>query len=129
MMIPALRTLLLAVAIFSIPGQSAETVEWFGFTAYPSARGLCSQTVRGQGGEEIFWHSYAAKDPPSAVGDFYAKSNASAERKGDTLTLKRGEFVLSVHPAASGYPQCDRKPSAADRTVIVVSRISRPGKE
>jgi hypothetical protein len=132
----ALALVLLIAASCPLAGQQAETApEWFGFTPYPGTRELCSQSVRGQAGEEIVWHMHAAKDKPAQVADFYIKANdgskvrhAEVERKGDAVTLRRGDIVLTIQPAGSDHPQCGGKPEAAEITVIIISRMSRPGK-
>ena len=124
-----------AVGDFQSKSVAAEANGWFGFEAYPGARELCSQVIRGQAGEEILWHSYATKDKPSQVAAFYVKANdglkekrAEVERAGDEVKLRRGDDVLSVQPSGSNHPQCGRKPDAAEATVIIVSRMSRPVK-
>lgn len=47
---------------------------------------------------------------------------------GDSLTVRRGDKVQSVHAAsASDYPRCAVDPRPGERTVIIVSPPIRPG--
>lgn len=131
---------LVTAAAYSIGGPQRANAEpqatggeWFGFSPYANAREVCSQSVLGQGGQEILWHQYATKDKLSAVIAFYVKVNendkdrhSEVERKGDeSLTIRRGDTVLSVQAANSDYPNCGRKVTADERTVVIVSRIIR----
>jgi hypothetical protein len=125
----------LLVVLLTTISANAQQAEWFGFPAYPGARELCTQSVLGQQGEEILWHSYATKDKPSQVIAFYVKDNGrnkdtqgQAEQNGDMLTLRHEDTVLSVHVAGGDYPQCGHKPHTAERTVIVVSRKTDRGR-
>ena len=130
------RFLLFTLVMVLTFSAAAQQQEWFGFTAYPGARELCSQSVLG-GHAEILWHSYATKDKPSQVIDFYVKDNdkssnkdtqGQVEQHGNTLTLRRGDTILSVRDAAgTDYPECNSKPSAGERTVILVSRMTPRG--
>ena len=122
---PLVAAVLLVCAVSATDAQ-----EWFGFTPYPGARTLCSQSVLGQNGEEILWHSYATKDKPARVAGFYRKEkNAKTDKADDTaLTLRRGDSVLDVFSPTAHYPQCDVKPDPRERTVIVVSRMLRRAK-
>ncbi len=132
------RFLPLVLMIASTLHATAQQPEWSGFTPYPGARAMCSQSVLGQQGEEILWYSYATKDKTSRVIAFYVKDNdgkpnqdkqGQAEQSGNTLSLRRDDTVLSVQVAAADYPGCGHKVRVGERTVIIVSRMVRRGKQ
>ncbi|MCA9584403.1 MAG: hypothetical protein KC657_03505 [Myxococcales bacterium] len=111
------------------PAQLEPDGRFLGFAAYPGARPLCAEHVAGApppgGGPplHITWASFETPDAPDVVLAYYAKPGASDAGFADAR--------ISIH-AASGapadggapYPRCDTAPSAAARTVIVVSRAA-----
>jgi hypothetical protein len=102
---------------------------FLGFAAYPGARPLCAEHVAGSpppgGGApmHITWASFETTDATDVVLAYYAKPGASDAGFPDAR--------ISIHaargPAPDGgapFPRCDTAPSAAARTVIVVSRAA-----
>ena len=130
MRLPKMIFLLVAAVLLVYTVSATDAQEWFGFRPYLGARALCSQSVVGQNGEEVLWHSYATKDKPARVAAFYRKEkNAKTDKADDAaLTLRRGDSVLDVFAPAAHYPQCDAKPDTGERAVIVVSRMLRRAK-
>lgn len=105
---------------------------WMGFAAYPGARALCEQSVLGQQKEEIYWRSFAVKDDFTRVAAFYAKKDkASPEKSRDgSLTLRHDKgIILTIHRASPvNYPSCDQQARRGEKTVIIVSQMTSPGK-
>jgi hypothetical protein len=107
---------------------------WGGlFAPYRGAGKLCSQHISGNAGGKpmhITWTAFASTDAPEKVSAFYAKntSGAKVEKSSHGLTQLRGpkDQLLSVMVAArKGYPTCEVRPAASDRTVIIVSNAAR----
>jgi len=99
------------------------------FSAYPGARELCSQHVTGNT-MHILWRAYVTVDATKDVIAFYvqAEGKEHVELSENSLTVRRGDKVLSVHAAsARDYPRCGADPRPGERTVLIVSQAIRPG--
>jgi hypothetical protein len=95
------------------------------FMPYPGARLLCSQAVDDfRSGVAINWCAYVTGDPPQKVMDFYLRQEErqNMEIKEESLQIRRGNRILSVHNAFSGdYPRCKKAPGPGDKTVIITA--------
>lgn len=105
---------------------------WFSFAAYPGARMLCHEHVRGAGPRpmEIEWYLFAVADPQGKVATHYERETSrhavpESGRAGVGLTSARNpRDSMSIFPSekASGYPSCASKARPGERTLILVSR-------
>lgn len=105
---------------------------YFSFSAYPGARLLCHEHVRGAGPRpmEIEWYLFASPDPlAKVVGKYETETGRRAisdgERAGVGLTSARNaRDKMSIYPSdkAAGYPGCASKARAGERTLILISR-------
>ena len=106
---------------------------WYGFSSYPKARELCREFVLGARGEEIHWVSFASHDEVDQVVAFYSRSETTKPEKDEdgAILFRHGEeTILEVHSATSTrHFQCDQKPRAGEKTVIVVSRLVSRGRK
>ncbi|MGA2326479.1 MAG: hypothetical protein ABSH05_09350 [Bryobacteraceae bacterium] len=113
------------------PSPPREGGEWLDvFAAYPGARELCSQHVSGNL-MHILWHAYVTRDIPEKVIAFYvqAEGQEHLEREENSVRLRHGDKVLSIHSAsAKDYPDCGKAPGPEEKTVIIVSQAIRPSK-
>lgn len=105
---------------------------WFTFAAYPGARLLCHEHVRGAGPRpmEIEWFLFASPDPVAKVVAAFerqvaAKASTDAERGGlDFTSARDARDKLSIFPRekAAGYPHCKSAARAGEHSLILVSR-------
>lgn len=106
------------------------TEKWLDtFSVYPGARELCSQHVTGNV-MHILWRAYATVDATKDVIAFYvqAEGKEHVELEENSVTVHRGDKVLSVHAAsAKDYPRCGAEPRREEKTVIIVSQAIRAG--
>lgn len=102
--------------------NSPMTPEWMGFAPFPGARPLCAEHVSGRG-MHVEWYSFATSASSEDVVAFYRAGTRARELQVDGP----GQTKLAVFPAsdASRYPSCAEHPTAAERTVILVSRAIR----
>ena len=121
-----MRFLAILLAVFTVPEPTPE--RWLDvFPAYPGAHRICAQHVSGRANDkrvEISFTTYGTLDAPADVVRFYAKADgrtSGADRDSIELTRNDGHKLLDVHTVAGALPQCDGKPAATDRTLIVVS--------
>jgi len=73
----------------------------------------------------ILWTAYVTRDDPEKAGAFYlnTEGNEHAERDRKRLTFRRSDKVLSIHHAsAKDYPDCGKRPSPGEKTVLIVSQ-------
>jgi hypothetical protein len=123
---------LLVLASLTAYGKEKQkmTEKWLDtFSAYPGARVLCSQHVTGNI-MHILWTAYVTVDATKDVIAFYvqAEGKERVELEENSVTVRRGDQVLSVHAAsAKDYPRCGVEPRREERTVIIVSQAIRPG--
>ena len=124
----ALLALVSLTACWMEKGKMKE--KWLdAFSAYPGARELCSQHVTGNT-MHILWRAYAAVDATKDVIAFYvqAEPKENIELSENSLTVRRGDKVLSVHAAsATDYPRCGVDPRPGERTVLIVSHAMKSG--
>ncbi|MFO0666789.1 MAG: hypothetical protein U0174_22755 [Polyangiaceae bacterium] len=70
----------------------------------------------------ISWKSYALKESPERVAQAYGAVATASDNGVEVPRMEKGDHV-SIFPATSkAYPTCQMKPSATERTVMVVSR-------
>lgn len=123
---------LLVFVAWTACGKEKEkmTGKWLDtFTAYQGARELCSQHVTGAT-MHILWRAYVTVDATMDVIAFYVKAEdkEQLELGEHSLTLRRGDKVLSIHAAsARDYPRCGADPRPGEKTVIIVSQAIRSG--
>jgi hypothetical protein len=101
------------------------------FPALPEARRLCSGHDAGAGAAgHVDWTLYATDRGPDEVKKFYAglSGRDPFDEAKAIVQVRRGTAVLTAHPAgARDYPRCGVDPAPSDRTVLVVSALSKPG--
>ncbi len=97
------------------------------FPAYPGAHRICAQHVSGTANDkriEISFTTYGTPDASADVVRFYARADgrtSTSNRDSIELTRNDGRKLLDVHTVSGSLPQCEGKPAATDRTLIVVS--------
>ena len=93
------------------------------FVAPAGAEKLCEEHVNATD-SEVAWSSYALADPVLKVTQRYRDiASTCAEAKPTNDSIAVGDRHVSIHDAtAAGYPSCEKKPSATQKTVVVVSR-------
>lgn len=105
---------------------------WFSFSAFPGARLLCQEHVRGAGPkpQEIEWRLYASVEPQASVVHHYERESRERavpepDRGGVGLSAKgdaRDKMsVFSVENRAK-YPGCQAAIQPGEKTLILVSR-------
>ena len=114
------------------PAAPPGAAMWFTFSAYPGARLLCHEHVRGAGPRpmEIEWFLFASPDPVAKVVAAFerqvaAKASTDAERGGlDFTSARDARDKLSIFPRekAAGYPHCKSAARAGEHSLILVSR-------
>lgn len=112
---------------------TAAGARWLAFDAYPGARPLCNEHLTGAPsangpGMHLSWQSYATRDDLATVSAFYREHHAGfiESAKDAPLTLAAdADTKLSLH-ALGEHPTCSVPPTVSEKTIIVVSRATRP---
>lgn len=100
------------------------------FPDYPDARKLCSERVYANT-MEIHWRSWASADGVDKVVAFYTKARGekpTRDASGGWQWQEQGkpDHHFTIYAADKpGYPSCETKPRATERTVILDSLAHR----
>lgn len=114
--------------------HSAESVfKSYQFPGHPKLTHLCRERVYSPSGHEITWDAFASPDRPSKLVAYYRRKLGDAgftrEGAGGRWSLPadapRPERVLEVSGVGADNPsrQCDKKPPANSRAIILLSRV------
>jgi hypothetical protein len=100
-----------------------------GFSSYKNARLLCTEHVASTT-MHLDWSSYATRDTVDAVTAWYEKTSKRKAKPGDNNSRQLewdDNHKLDIFPAADveKFPHCDKKPKSTERTIILMSNISR----
>lgn len=91
---------------------------------------LCNEHVFANGAE-IHWRSFATKETRAALNLRYLERSRGCGlgvvTKPPLFDLRDGErrHLETYEAGEGGYPQCEKKPTSAHRTVIVISEMTR----
>jgi hypothetical protein len=93
------------------------------FAPPPRGQKLCEEHVNATD-SEIAWSSYALDEPRADVAHRYeGLGTRCKDAKIENGNVTVGERIVTVHDAnAAGYPTCEKKPSASQKTVVVISK-------
>jgi hypothetical protein len=104
----------------------------YGFPPHARAEHLCGKRVYDRTGGHVTWDAFASPDPPqSLITQFKARLGEpgfAARGAGGIWRLPAGapaprRTLEVLAPGESGpFQSCERKPSAAARSVLVLSR-------
>ena len=106
---------------------------FYQFPGHPNLTHLCRQHVRGASGEEITWDAFASPARPSQLVAYYRRKlgDAGFTREGVggiwrlPANAERPERVLEVSGVGADNPasQCEKRPPANSRAIILLSRM------
>jgi hypothetical protein len=115
------------------PDSREAVFRFYQFPSHPRLTHLCQQRVYSTSGHEITWDAFASPARPSKVVAYYRRKLGDAgftrEGAGGRWSLPADapspERVLEVSGVGTDNPsrQCEKKPPANSRAIILLSRI------
>jgi hypothetical protein len=107
--------------------------QFYQFPSHPQLTHLCRERVYSSSGHEITWDAFASSAKPSKLVAYYRRKLGDAgftrEGEGGSWSLPvdapRPERVLEVSGVGANNPsrQCEKRPPANSRAIILLSRI------
>ena len=115
------------------PDSPESVFRFYRFPGHPRLTHLCRERVYSTTGHEITWDAFASPVRPSKLVAYYRRKLGDAgftrEGAGGSWSLPadapRPERVLEVSGVGADNPsrQCEKKPPAGSRAIILLSRI------
>jgi hypothetical protein len=118
-----------ATSVLLVVGGFAAGTPRAGFASYKNARLLCSEHIASTT-MHLDWSSYATKDSVDAVTAWYERSSKRKAKPGDHDSRQLAwddNHKLEIYPAGAveKFPHCDKAPKPTERTIILMSNVSR----
>ena len=115
------------------PDSPESVFRFYQFPSHPHLTHLCRERVYSPSGQEITWDAFASPARPSKLVAYYRRKlgNAGFTREGGggrwslPADAPRPERVLEVSGIGTDNPsrQCEKRPPANSRAIILLSRI------